>query len=58
MVKNLPVLQETQIPTLDQEEPLQKGMATNSNILTWRVPGTEEPDGPQSMGGKESDMTE
>ena len=52
MVKNPPVLQETQIPTLDQEEPLQKGMATNSNILTCRVPGTEEPDGLQSMGDR------
>ena len=44
MVKNLPAKQETQIPSLGKEDPLKKGMATNSNILTWRVPWTEEPD--------------
>ena len=58
MVKNLPAIRETQIPSLGQEDPRKKGMATNSNILTWRVPWTEEPDRLQSMGCKESDMTE
>ena len=58
MVKNLPAKQETQIPSLGKEDPLKKGMATNSNILTWRVPWTEEPDRLQSMGCKQSDMTE
>jgi len=58
MVKNLPAKQETQIPSLGQEDPLKKGTATNSNTLTWRVPWTEEPDRLQSMGCKESDMTE
>ena len=46
MVKNLPDRQETQIPFLDQEGPLEKEMATHSGILTWEIPWTEEPDGP------------
>ena len=59
MVKNLPSMQETQVPTLGQEDPLEKGMATHSSILAWRIPGTEEPGGLQSMGSqKESDMSE
>ena len=59
MVKNLPSMQETQVPTLGQEDPLEKGMATHSSILAWRIPGTEEPGGLQSMGSqKESDMCE
>ena len=37
MVKNLPVMQETQIRSLDQENPLEKGMATYSSILPWRI---------------------
>ena len=41
-----------------QEDPLEKGMATHSGILAWRIPWTEEPGGLQSMGHKESDMTE
>ena len=45
MVKNLPAMQETQVQSLDQEDPLEKGMATYSSILTWRIPWTEEPDG-------------
>ena len=49
MVKNLPALQETQVPSLDGEVPLEKGMATHSSILAWRIPWTEEPGGPQSM---------
>ena len=46
MVKNLPDRQETQIPFLDREGPLEKEMATHSGILTWEIPWTEEPDGP------------
>ena len=57
MVKNLPAMQETWVQSLGQEEPLEKGMATHSNILAWRIPGTEEPDGLQSLGHKESDTT-
>ena len=58
MVKNLPAMQETWVPSLDQEDPLEKGMATQTNILAWRIPWTEEPDGLQSMGSKEPDTTE
>ena len=43
---------------LGQEDPLEEGMATHSNILAWRIPWTEEPGGLQSMGSQESDMTE
>ena len=50
MVKNLPAVQETQVQTLDQEDPLEKGMATHSSILAWRSPWTEEPGGLQPMG--------
>ena len=58
IVKNLPAMQETWVQSLDQEDPLEKGMATHSNIFAWRIPWTEEPGGLQSMGHKESDMTE
>ena len=60
MVKNLPAMPETQIPYLDQEDPLEKEMATYSSILTWRIPWTEEPGGLQSCRVKvaESDTTE
>ena len=44
MVKNLPAIQETWVGSLGQEDPLEKGMATHSSILAWRVPWTEEPD--------------
>ena len=50
LVKNLTVMQETQVPSLGWEELLEKGMATHSNILAWRIPWTEEPGGLQSMG--------
>ena len=43
MVKHLPAMQETQDGSLGQEDPLEKGMATQSNILAWRIPGTEKP---------------
>ena len=41
-VKNPPAMQETQVPSTGQEDPLDKGMATYSNILAWRIPRTEE----------------
>ena len=49
-VKNLLIMRETQVPSLGQEDPLQKRMATHSSILAWRIPWTEEPDGVQSIG--------
>ena len=52
MVKNLPAMQETQIRSLGQEDPLEKGMASHSNIPTWRIPWTEEPGGLPSMGSQ------
>ena len=45
IVKNLPALQETWVQSQGQEDPLEKGMATHSNILAWEIPWTEEPDG-------------
>ena len=45
MVKNLPVMQETWVQSLGQEDPLDKEMATHSSILTWRIPWTDEPGG-------------
>ena len=50
MVKNLPAIQETRLQFLDQEDPLEKGMATHFSILAWKIPWTEEPGGLQSMG--------
>ena len=50
MVKNLPAMQETQGPSLGREDLLEKGMATHSSILAWRVPWTEEPGEIQSVG--------
>ena len=50
MVKNLPAMQETWDPSLCWEDSLQKGMATHSSILSWRIPLTEEPGRQQSMG--------
>ena len=50
MVKNQPVMQETQVYSLGQEDPLEKGMATHSSVLAWRTPLTEEPGELQSMG--------
>ena len=49
-VKNPPAVQETQVQSLDWEDPLEKKMATHSSILLWRIPWTEEPGGLQSMG--------
>ena len=52
MLKNLPEVQETWIWSLGQEDPLEKGMATHSNIPAWRTPWTEEPGGLESMGSQ------
>ena len=50
VVKNLPAMWETQVQSLGQEDPLEKGMATHSSIFAWKIPGTEEPGGLPSMG--------
>ena len=52
MVKNLPVMQETQVQSLGQEDPLEKGITNHSSILAWRIPWTEEPGGLQFMGSQ------
>ena len=44
-VKNLPAMQETQVRSLSQEHPLEKGMAPHSSFLAWKIPWTEEPGG-------------
>ena len=49
MVKNLPAMQETWVLFLGQEDSLEKGMATLSSVLAWRIPWTEEPGGLQPM---------
>ena len=49
-VKNLPAMKETQVRSLGQEDPLEKGMAAHFSILAWRIAGTEEPGGLQYMG--------
>ena len=49
MVKNLPAVQETWVQSLGWEDPLEKGMATHSSILAWRIPWTEDPGKLQSM---------
>ena len=51
-VKNLPAVWETQVRFLDQEDPLEKEMATQSSILAWEIPWTEEPGRLQSMGSQ------
>ena len=52
MVKNLRAMQETQVQALGWEDPLEKGMATHSNNLTWEIPWTEEPGGLQPLGSQ------
>ena len=51
-VKNLPTMQEIQVRSLGQEDPLEKDMATHSSVLARRIPWIEEPDGLQSMGSQ------
>ena len=48
--KNPPAMEETRVRSLGWEDPLERGMATHSSILAWRIPWTEEPGGQQSMG--------
>ena len=52
MVKHLPAMQETQVRSLGQEDPLEKEMATHSSTLAWKIPWTKEPGGLQSMGSQ------
>ena len=52
MVKNLPAVRETWVPSLGWEDPLEKRMATHSSILSWRIPWTKEPSGLQSTGSQ------
>ena len=54
MVKNLPAMQETWVRCLGWDDPLEKGMATHSNILAWRIPWTDELGGLQFMGSTKS----
>ena len=52
MVKNLPAMQETRVRSLGQEDPLEKGKTTQSGILAWRIPWTEEPHGLDHIGSQ------
>ena len=52
MVKYMLAIQETQIPSLGWEDPLEKEMATHSSILAWKIPQTEEPGSLQAMGSQ------
>ena len=58
LVKNPPAMQETQVPSLGGEDPMEKGMATHSSIIAWKIPWTEEPGGLQSIELQSVDMTE
>ena len=58
MVKNLPAMQEIQVLSLGWEDPLEREMATHSSIPAWRIPWTEEPGGPQSVGVQRVPRTE
>ena len=52
MVKNLPVVRETRVQNLALEDALEKGIATHSSILAWRISWTEEPGGLHSLGSQ------
>ena len=52
MAKNLSAMQETLVQSLGWKDPLEKGMATHSSILAWRIPWTEESGGLQFMGSQ------
>ena len=54
MVKSLPAVQETRVPSLGQEDPLEKEMATHSSILAWKIPQTEEPGRLQFTGSQKA----
>ena len=58
LVKTLPAVQETWVWSLSQEDPLEKGKASHSNILAWRISWTEDPGGLQSRESQELDITE
>ena len=58
MVKDLPAMRETQVPSLGQKDPLEKGMAIHSSILAWRIPQTKPMAGYRPWGHTELDMTE
>ena len=58
MVKNLLAVQETQVRSLGWEDPLEKDVATHSNVLTWRIPCTEDSYGLQSVGSQRVRQTE
>ena len=51
-VRSLPAVQETRVPSLGREDPLEEGMTTHSSILAWEIPWTEEPGGLQSTGSQ------
>ena len=57
MINNLPAIQETQVQSLGQEDPLEKRTSTHSSILAWRTPWTEEPGGYSPWDCKEADTT-
>ena len=57
MVKNLPAMRETWVQSLGQEDPLEKGMATLSSVLAWRMPWTEEPGGLHTVHGVAKNQT-
>ena len=57
-LKNLPAVQETQVQSLGQEDPLERGMATHSSVLTWRIHGQKSLVGCSPRGHKESGTTE
>ena len=52
MVKNLPAMQENWVPSVGQEDPLEKGMAMHPCILAWKIPWIEEPGGLRSTGSQ------
>ena len=52
-IKNLPAMQEAWLQSLDQEDPLEKGMATPSSVLAWRIPWTEGLGGLKFLGKKQ-----
>ena len=58
VAQNLPAMWETQVQSLDWEDTVEKGMATHSSILAWRIPWTEEPGGLQFMRSQRADTTE
>ena len=58
MGKNVPTMQKTWVRSLGREDPLEKGMATHSSILAWRIPWTEEPGRHSPWGCEELDTTE